>query len=315
MTATALITGASSGIGAAFARYHAAIGGDLVLVARREDALEQLKTELEAKHGIKVHVFARDVGSGEAAQALYDEVTKAGIEVGILINNAGFGGRGNHIERELASEQAMVDLNIMSLMTLTRLFGHDMAQRGKGYILNVGSTAGFMPGPSQAVYFATKAFVNSYSQALNEELKPRGVKVTVLAPGYVETAGSRRSCRGNRWWSATSGPGRPERQILGHVTGFHRVDADLLQRVGELGQFVVAVELGAVGKARVQAKIEAIELVEVSFALLVLAVVAGDGAVGGFGFHRLAVRGHQHRGHQAERAEALGDVSDWTSPS
>jgi short-subunit dehydrogenase len=187
MTATALITGASSGIGAAFARYHAAKGGDLVLVARREDALEQLKTELEAKHGVKVHVFARDVGSGEAAQALYDEITKAGIEIGILINNAGFGGRGNHIERELASEQAMVDLNVMSLMTLTRLFGHDMAQRGKGYILNVGSTAGFMPGPSQAVYFATKAFVNSYSQALNEELKPNGVKVTVLAPGYVET--------------------------------------------------------------------------------------------------------------------------------
>lgn len=187
MTATALITGASAGIGEAFARYHAAKGGDLILVARRKDPLDQLKTDLESKHGIKVHVYARDVGSGTAAEALYDEVRAAGLEVGILINNAGFGGRGNHIDRELASEQAMIDLNVMSLMTLTRLFAYDMAARGKGYVLNVGSTAGFMPGPSQAVYFATKAFVNSYSQALNEELRPKGVKVTVLAPGYVET--------------------------------------------------------------------------------------------------------------------------------
>lgn len=187
MTATALITGASAGIGEAFARYHAAKGGDLILVARRKDPLDQLKTDLESKHGIKVHVYARDVGSGTAAEALYDEVRAAGLDVGILINNAGFGGRGNHIDRELASEQAMIDLNVMSLMTLTRLFAYDMGARGKGYVLNVGSTAGFMPGPSQAVYFATKAFVNSYSQALNEELRPKGVNVTVLAPGYVET--------------------------------------------------------------------------------------------------------------------------------
>ncbi|QDG76856.1 SDR family oxidoreductase [Labrenzia sp. PHM005] len=187
MTATALITGASAGIGAAFARYHASKGGNLVLVARRKEALEQLKSDLEAQHGINVHVFARDVGTGAAAQALYDDVKAAGLEIGILINNAGFGGRGNHIERDLASEQAMIDLNVMSLMTLTRLFAHDMAARGQGYVLNVGSTAGFMPGPSQAVYFATKAFVNSYSQALNEELRSKGVKVTVLAPGYVET--------------------------------------------------------------------------------------------------------------------------------
>lgn len=187
MADTALITGASSGIGEALARHHAARGGDLVLVARRQEALERLKAELEGAHGIKVHVFARDIGSAAAAQALYEEVTAAGLEIGILINNAGFGGRGDHIERDLASEQAMVDLNVMSLMTLTRLFAHDMVQREKGYILNVGSTAGFMPGPSQAVYFATKAFVNSYSQALNEELRKKGVKVTVLAPGYVET--------------------------------------------------------------------------------------------------------------------------------
>ncbi len=187
MAATALITGASSGIGEALARYHASKGGDLVLVARRKDALEQLKSDLESKHGVKIHVFARDVGSAAAAEALYNEVDEAGLEIGILVNNAGFGGRGDHIERDLASAQAMIDLNVMSLVTLTRLFAADMAKRGHGYVLNVGSTAGFMPGPSQAVYFATKAFVNSYSQALNEELSAKGVKVTVLAPGYVET--------------------------------------------------------------------------------------------------------------------------------
>lgn len=187
MTATALITGASSGIGKALARYHAAKGGDLVLVARREDALEQLKGELEETHGVSVHVFAKDIGTGAAAEALYGDVVAAGLEIGILINNAGFGGRGEHIDRDLASEQAMVDLNVMTLMTLTHLFASDMAKRGSGYVLNIGSTAGFMPGPSQAVYFASKAFVNSYSQALNEELRSKGVKVTVLAPGYVET--------------------------------------------------------------------------------------------------------------------------------
>ncbi|MTI45211.1 hypothetical protein JM93_01407 [Roseibium hamelinense] len=187
MTATALITGASAGIGTELARYHAANGGDLVLVARRKDPLDALKLELEAAHGVSVHVFAQDIGSAEAAQSLHDQVKSAGIEVGILINNAGFGGRGHHIERDLSSEQAMIDLNVMALVTLTHLFAKDMAERRGGKILNVGSTAGFMPGPKQAVYFATKAFVNSYSQALNEELRSKGITVTVLAPGYVET--------------------------------------------------------------------------------------------------------------------------------
>ncbi|MTH96891.1 SDR family oxidoreductase [Roseibium sp. RKSG952] len=187
MTKTALITGASSGIGKEFARYHASKKGDLVLVARRADALQSLKDELQDKHGVAVQVYARDIGASEAAQELYDEVTAAGLDIDILINNAGFGGRGHHINRPLASEQAMVDLNVLSLMTLTHLFAADMAKRGRGRILNVGSTAGFMPGPKQAVYFATKAFVNSYSQALSEELRASGVTVTVLTPGYVET--------------------------------------------------------------------------------------------------------------------------------
>lgn len=187
MSNTALITGASSGLGKEFARYHAAKGGDVILTARRETALNELKAELEAEHGISAHVFALDLGSGGGADRLYEAVKAAGLRVDILINNAGFGGQGAHIERDLASEEAMIDLNVKALVALTHRFASDMVAQGGGKILNVGSTAGFTPGPNQAVYFATKAFVNSFSQALDEELRAKGVTSTVLAPGPVET--------------------------------------------------------------------------------------------------------------------------------
>jgi len=191
MANTALITGASSGIGAEFARLHAAKGGDVILTARSDGPLNELKAELEAAHGITAHVFALDIGAADGAQALYDRVKAAGLQVDILINNAGLGGHGKHTERALADELAMIDLNVKALVSLTHAFGNDMAARGKGRILNVGSTAGFMPGPYQAVYFATKAFVASFSQAVDHELRPKGVTVTVLAPGYVETGFSK----------------------------------------------------------------------------------------------------------------------------
>ncbi len=187
MPATALVTGASSGLGKEFARIHAATGGTVILTARREAELHELKSELEGRHGIDAHVFPADLGQEGAAQALYSDVRAAGLTPDILINNAGFGGQGKFIERDLSRHLAMIDLNIKALMVLTHLFGRDMAGRGSGRILNVGSTAGFMPGPQQATYFATKAFVNSFSQAIDQELRPRGVTCTVLAPGYVET--------------------------------------------------------------------------------------------------------------------------------
>ena len=188
MPKIALVTGASSGIGTEFARIHARKGGDVVLTARSRDKLDALKAELEAAHGITAHVFAVDLGAQGGAQALIDQITQAGLQIDILINNAGFGGQGRHIDRSIESEQSMIDLNVKALVALCHHFGREMSKRATGRILNVGSTAGFMPGPLQAVYFATKAFVSSFSQALDQELRPQGVTVTVLAPGYVETA-------------------------------------------------------------------------------------------------------------------------------
>lgn len=187
MSNTALITGASSGIGAAFARYHASKGGDVILTARRDAELNALKSELETAHVITAHVFALDLGAQGGAQALYDATKAAGLSVDILINNAGFGGQGAFVERSLDADLAMIDLNVKALVALTHLIANDMVTQGIGKILHVGSTAGFMPGPLQATYFATKAYVNSFSQALDEELRPKGVTSTVLAPGYVET--------------------------------------------------------------------------------------------------------------------------------
>lgn len=185
MTNLALITGASSGIGREFARIHAQRAGDMIIVARRKDELDALKAELETAHGVSVQVIAADLTDAAAVQDLCNSLRGQPIEV--LINNAGFGGQGSHVDRDLGKELSMIDLNVKALVTLCHDIGGQMAKRGAGRILNVGSTAGMMPGPMQNVYFATKAFVRSYSLALAEELRASGVTVTVLAPGYVET--------------------------------------------------------------------------------------------------------------------------------
>jgi len=187
MPNTALITGASSGIGMEFARYHAKKGGDLVVVARRQEPLEALKAELESAHGVSVLVIAQDIGSPEEATELFNTVKAHNIDVDILINNAGFGGHGSFLERDLAKDQAMIDLNISALVTLSHLFGNDMKTRNGGKMLQVSSTASFMPGPYQAVYFATKAFVTSFSQAIDQEMRKDGITSTALCPGLVNT--------------------------------------------------------------------------------------------------------------------------------
>lgn len=187
MTNTALITGASSGIGTEFARIHAARGGNLVLVARSAAKLETLKSELESAHGISVTIICEDLSQAGAARKVFAATQAAGIQVDVLINNAGFGGHGKFHERELASDEAMMQLNMATLTSLTHLYLQSMVKRKAGKILNVASTAGFLPGPLQAVYYATKAYVLSFSQAIAEELSGTGVTVTALCPGAVNT--------------------------------------------------------------------------------------------------------------------------------
>ena len=187
MNNIALITGASGGIGRDLARIHAEQGGDLVVVARREAALIEVKTELEAAHGVNVMCVAADLTEQNAPQRVFDEVHGAGIEVDVLINNAGFGGHGKFHERPWEKDAAMIQLNVTALCHLTRLFLPGMVERNRGKILHVASMAAFLPGPLQAVYYATKAFVVSFSQAIAEELSDTNVTSTALCPGAVET--------------------------------------------------------------------------------------------------------------------------------
>lgn len=184
---TALITGASSGIGLELARIHAEQGGDLILVARRLDRLQTLKVELESKHSIAVSVIAKDLATTGAAQELYAAVQDQGLAVDYLINNAGLGGLGQFHQMEQSVIDAQMNVNMLALTQLTRLFLPGFVARGSGRILNTSSTASLMPGPLQAVYYATKAYVTFFSNALSEELKGTGVTVTNLMPGATES--------------------------------------------------------------------------------------------------------------------------------
>nr|WP_321354146.1 SDR family oxidoreductase [uncultured Draconibacterium sp.] len=187
MKNVALISGASTGIGRELAHIHAENGGDLVIVARSRDKLEVLKTELEKKYDITVFVIAKDLGLSESPKEVYNVIKQAGIEIDILINNAGFGGVGVFHELDYEQHMAMINLNVTSLTAMTRLFLPDFVERNSGKILNTSSTASLMPGPLQAVYFATKAYVRSFSNALSEELANTNVTVTNLMPGATET--------------------------------------------------------------------------------------------------------------------------------
>ncbi len=187
MKNTALITGESSGIGKELARIHASKGRDLILVARRLDLLEKLKEELSAQYKVSIQVLQKDLSIVGSSQELYDTVKQNGWQVDYLFNNAGFGGKGAFLDRDLEKDVEMVRLNVMALLKLTHLFGKEMKARGKGKILQTASTAGFLPGPYQNTYFATKAFVVSHTKGLAHELKGSGVSVTALCPGPVAT--------------------------------------------------------------------------------------------------------------------------------
>jgi uncharacterized protein len=177
-----LITGASAGLGAEFARQCVQRGDEVVLVARRADRLNELSAEIG-----KAHVIASDLREPGAAAKIVAETIARGLWVRTLINNAGFGLRGRFDELPLDRQLEMIDLNVRALTDLSFVVINDLVLRGGGSILNVASTAAFQPGPRMAVYFATKAYVLSFTEALHEEWKDRGIKVSALCPGPVRT--------------------------------------------------------------------------------------------------------------------------------
>jgi len=183
----ALITGASAGLGTEFARLFARDGHDTVLVARRRERLDALAGELHAAHGVRAHVLPADLGEPGAPARIHDEVGRLGIEVDYLVNNAGFGASGAFAEADLQRQMEMVRVNVAALVELTGLFVPEMIARKRGRILNIGSTAGFQPGPFMATYYATKAFVISFTDALAWELSGTGVTATVSCPGATAT--------------------------------------------------------------------------------------------------------------------------------
>jgi hypothetical protein len=182
-----LVTGASSGIGAELARQLAALGHDLVLVARRAERLEQLATALAADHGVEALAVPIDLSDATQRHVLVESVRGSEKLVAGLCNNAGFGSYGRVVEADPAAEAAMVQVNVAAVHELTLAFVRPMVERRAGAILNVASLAAFQPVPSMATYAATKAFVQSFSEALHAELAGTGVSCTVLAPGPVPT--------------------------------------------------------------------------------------------------------------------------------
>ncbi len=187
MSRAALVTGASSGLGEEFARLFAADGIDLVLVARRRDRLETLAGELRAARKISVQVVTADLSVPGEVERVVREVQALPLEIEFLVNNAGLGNVGPFATSTLEKQLVMVDVNIRALVRLTHEFLPGMLARKRGRVLNIGSTAGLQPGPFGAVYYATKAFVNSFTEALSHELKGTGVTATVSLPGATAT--------------------------------------------------------------------------------------------------------------------------------
>jgi len=187
MKNTALITGAAGGIGKEFAKIHASKGENIVAVDLNAEGLEKLQKELEKQFGIKVYTIVKNLTESTAAEEIYQEITNQNIQIDYLINNAGFGGIGKFHERPWEKDWAMIQVNVLALTALTRYFLPDFIARNSGKILNVSSTVSLVPGPLQAVYFASKAYVTSFSHSLYGELTDTNVTVTALLPGATRT--------------------------------------------------------------------------------------------------------------------------------
>jgi len=183
----ALITGATSGIGYELAKLFAKDGYNLVIIAREENELLSTANEIRDIYNVDVTTLSKDLFERQAAFELYDDIQSRGIQINVLVNNAGQGQYGEFIDTDIDREIDIIQLNIVSLVVLTKLFLKDMVERGHGKILNVASIAGKLPGPLQSVYHGTKAFVHSFTEAIRSEVKDMGITVTSLLPGATET--------------------------------------------------------------------------------------------------------------------------------
>lgn len=183
----ALVTGGSEGIGLELAKLFAQDGCNLILVARNSHDLDEVAKELQHEYGVSVHTIAKDLVSHNAAFEVYDEVKSRGIPIDILVNNAGQGVYGEFIHNDIQRELDIIQLNIGAYVILSKCFLRDMVERNEGKILNVGSIAGEVPGPWQAVYHGTKAFVHSWSEGLRNELKETNITLSILVPGATDT--------------------------------------------------------------------------------------------------------------------------------
>ena len=184
---TALVTGASTGIGNELSRLLAQDGYNLVLIARNEEKLKKLSTELEEKYNIFAKVIVKDLSSPNSPQEIFKETQEQELNISVLINNAGYGSFGEFLDLQIENEINMLQVNILSLTNLTYLYGKEMIKMGSGKILNVSSTAAFQPGPLMTVYYASKAYVLHFSEALANELKNKNITVTTLCPGPTKT--------------------------------------------------------------------------------------------------------------------------------
>ncbi len=199
-----LITGASSGIGLALAERFAQTKYNLILVARNAEKLKEIEIHLSKKYTIHVVSISQDLGEPKAFEKIFSIVQEKNITVDILVNNAGLGNYGNFSETDLKTEQEMMQVNMVALTELTKVFLPGMQERNYGKILNVASTAGFQPGPFMAVYFASKAYVLSFSEALDEELKNSNIQVSVLCPGPTSTNFQKRAFHRDEFFFGTT---------------------------------------------------------------------------------------------------------------
>jgi uncharacterized protein len=184
---TALVTGASGGIGAAIARELGSCGANLVLVARREDFLRKVADGIKRDFGVRADILVKDLQDPKAPDEIHTQIKRSGAKIDVLVNNAGFGVFGKFIDIPYDREREMLNLDIIALVHMSKLFARDMAERGSGFIMQIASIGAFQPSPLYASYSAAKAFVLSFGEAIHQELRGSGVSVTVVSPGVTES--------------------------------------------------------------------------------------------------------------------------------